>query len=705
MPKHIRINCGSDETRGINFVKDTGFTTGLVATFGDKALQSTPTLDPIIFHTMRVGPAAYNIPLDNGAYTVKLYFMETSGLVTKAGDRLFDVTMQGATKLENFDIFVAAKGRWKPITRTFKGIEVTNGNLNISFVDKKDLAVISAIEVVIEKAYDFNNRYTDITTDATITSGTTGGTTGGGGTTTPPPTTTPTPTPNSAVVKKSGFQVVGTKIYDPQGKEFIVKGVNVNGYNWMWDRDVTVDAESIVDVWKFNMIRVCCLIMPDSLPEVSFKKDNNDFEKIVHAFTSKGCVVMFEAHDRTGRYFEGADLTTLVNWHKDLATRFKDNPYVWYNVMNEPGDLIPQKWLDVHRAVIKGIRDDVQSDAIIICDGWVYGQDLGYLDDAATVVPEANSAIISLGQQVLTFDGKTYPNIIFSAHVYELYNPQPARVVDYVNKVAAKNLCLIFGEYGSYNNSSTLPGTNNMFAAAVPRNIGRAVWAWYGADTNDLTTTTNGGGFYVNSLTAPTNLTALGQICWDDNHRTETLAQLSDVNGVLFPAPKPLPKTIIAPPEILLINCGGRASRDLIGVPEEGYVNGGHKTDPNLTTAITDIPGMLHPSVYRTQHWGNQLYTIPLPNATYVVRIHYIQTVSYMGAGMEIQSLAIQGTTVLSNHDTWATAGKLGVPVIKSYEATVTNNVLIIEAKKEASSSQEAALAAIEILPKRLFTP
>ena len=704
MPKHIRINCGSDETKGINFVKDANYSAGLVATFGDMTLESTPTLDPIIFHTMRVGPGSYNIPLDNGTYTVKLYFMETSSLVTKAGDRLFDVTMQGVTKLENFDIFVAAKGKRKPITRTFKGIPVTNGTLNISFIDKKDLALISAIEVIIENAYNFNNRYTDITTDATITSGTTsGGTTTT--TTTPPPSTTPTP--NSAVVKKSGFQVVGSKIYDPSGKEFIVKGVNVNGYAWMWDRDVTVDVDSIVDVWKFNMIRVCCLIMPDSLPAVAVKTDNSDFEKIVHAFTSRGVVVMFEAHDRTGRYFEGADLTTLVNWHKDLANKFKDNPYVWYNVQNEPSNDTsqPQKWLDVHRAVISALRDDIKTDSIIVCDGWLYGQDFGYMDDATVIVPEGNSAILSLGQQVITFNSKTCPNIIFSAHVYELYNPQPARVTDYCDRVLAKNLCLIFGEYGSVNNSNTLPGTRNMMAAAVPRNIGRAVWAWYGADGNDLTTTTNGGGFYVDSVTSPTNLTELGRITWDDNHRTETLAQLADVNGVTYPAPKPLPKTIIAPPNTLLINCGGRPSRTLVGVPEEGYVEGGHKTDPNTVLTIRHVPGMVHPSVYRTQHWGNQKYTIPIANGNYFVKIHYIQTASYMGAGMEIQNLDIQGVRVLTDFDTWTTAQALGVPVIRTFDAVVTNNLLVVEATKSANSGQEATLAAIEILPKASFAP
>ncbi|HEY9844568.1 MAG TPA: PA14 domain-containing protein, partial [Candidatus Caenarcaniphilales bacterium] len=57
----------------------------------------------------------------------------------------------------------------------------------------------------------------------------------------------------------------------------------------------------------------------------------------------------------------------------------------------------------------------------------------------------------------------------------------------------------------------------------MPRKIGRIVWAWWGGDENDLTTSGNGGGWHINSCTNPTNLTWLGQQVWQDTHRTETL--------------------------------------------------------------------------------------------------------------------------------------------------------------------------------------
>ena len=50
----------------------------------------------------------YTIPNRSGAQTVTLYFAET--YVTGAGQRLFNVSINGATVLTNFDIYASAGG-------------------------------------------------------------------------------------------------------------------------------------------------------------------------------------------------------------------------------------------------------------------------------------------------------------------------------------------------------------------------------------------------------------------------------------------------------------------------------------------------------------------------------------------------------------------------------------------------------------------
>ena len=48
----------------------------------------------------------------------------------------------------------------------------------------------------------------------------------------------------------SQFQILGMKIYDPNGQEFIVKGVNM----FAWEGIAQVD--SLVNQWGFNTVRV-----------------------------------------------------------------------------------------------------------------------------------------------------------------------------------------------------------------------------------------------------------------------------------------------------------------------------------------------------------------------------------------------------------------------------------------------------------------
>ncbi|NJK94940.1 MAG: hypothetical protein HC905_08530 [Bacteroidales bacterium] len=53
-----------------------------------------------------------------------------------------------------------------------------------------------------------------------------------------------------------GFIVCGSKIYDPDNKEFILKGVNVGGPGWSWNENTLDYFDALVNKWKFNTIRL-----------------------------------------------------------------------------------------------------------------------------------------------------------------------------------------------------------------------------------------------------------------------------------------------------------------------------------------------------------------------------------------------------------------------------------------------------------------
>ncbi len=105
-----------------NFSADQYFTGGSPYTNSNTitAPQITVNVPPIaIFSTERYGSYSYTIPDRPLTITqmVTLYFAET--YVTGAGQRLFDLSINGNTALSNFDIYASAGGSNKGIARTF----------------------------------------------------------------------------------------------------------------------------------------------------------------------------------------------------------------------------------------------------------------------------------------------------------------------------------------------------------------------------------------------------------------------------------------------------------------------------------------------------------------------------------------------------------------------------------------------------------
>jgi hypothetical protein len=113
---------------------------------------------PALYTGERHGNFSYVIPVAPGSYTVKLHFLESffSPLIPEAGCRgagcrVFDVTCNGILMLQDFDIFQAASGAFRPAVREFHGLHPNGqGKLVLSFSPKVNYAEVRAIEVIDE---------------------------------------------------------------------------------------------------------------------------------------------------------------------------------------------------------------------------------------------------------------------------------------------------------------------------------------------------------------------------------------------------------------------------------------------------------------------------------------------------------------------------------------------------------------------------
>ena len=150
-PSAFRINTGGlsfVDTGGNTWEADAHFNTG--NTFSTAAAISN-TADDLLYQTERWDdtPApelAYAIPVDNSHYEVTLHFAEIWSGAFAVGARVFDVAIEGATVLDDFDIYAEA-GANTALTKTFH-VEVSDGTLNILFSREVQNPKIAGIEAV-----------------------------------------------------------------------------------------------------------------------------------------------------------------------------------------------------------------------------------------------------------------------------------------------------------------------------------------------------------------------------------------------------------------------------------------------------------------------------------------------------------------------------------------------------------------------------
>ncbi|MEO9893799.1 BspA family leucine-rich repeat surface protein [Aurantibacter sp.] len=152
----FRINAGGSdfEFEDKTYISDNYFNTG-------STLDRPQTGLPEPYQSMRFSRSqemSYDIPLENGEYTVNLYFAElwfgaTGGGAGGVGSRVFDVTIEGQTAEDNLDVFAQA-GADAMLKKTHT-VTVIDGILNINF-DSRDAVggerhpIINAIEILGE---------------------------------------------------------------------------------------------------------------------------------------------------------------------------------------------------------------------------------------------------------------------------------------------------------------------------------------------------------------------------------------------------------------------------------------------------------------------------------------------------------------------------------------------------------------------------
>jgi mannan endo-1,4-beta-mannosidase len=275
-----------------------------------------------------------------------------------------------------------------------------------------------------------------------MASGGAGGKGGSGGTGGP---TVPRPTYNTG----TGFYVVGSKLYDANGVEFRIRGVN----KLHWDADSPGIPKTHANTERWDI----------------------DFNQT----TAKNISLMQQSLDNhivpmpgnwKGTCDESADtLTGIVDTWVAQASAWKAmNPYMILNVANEWGPS-STVWRDSYIDAVKRLRAAGYLCTISVTSGGC-GQDNGDLANYAAAV----------------FASDPQKNVIFDQHIYGGWangggQSGQTDLKTGLDKLVATGLPMIVGEFGPGRNigpSATNMTPGEIIQAAEARGIGWLAWAW-----------------------------------------------------------------------------------------------------------------------------------------------------------------------------------------------------------------------------------
>ncbi|MET7963713.1 cellulase family glycosylhydrolase [Micromonospora zamorensis] len=356
----------------------------------------------------------------------------------------------------------------------------------------------------------------------------------------------------------AGFSVANGKLYDANGTQFIMRGVN-HAHTW-YPQQTTSFAD--VKALGANTVRVVL-----SSGDRWTRNTNADVANVISTCKANRLICVLEVHDTTG-YGEQSGAITLaraVDYWLSLADVLAGQErYVIVNIGNEPyGNQNYASWATDNANAIKRLRTGGLTHTIMV-DAPNWGQDWSFTmrDNAASV-----------------FAADPARNTVFSIHMYGVFDTA-AEISDYLGRFRSAGLPIVVGEFG-FNHSDGDPDEDTILAYSQANGIGWLGWSWSG----------NGGGVeYLDLATSfnPANLTTWGQRLFNGANGIRQTAREASVFSSMPPTtPPPTTPPPTTPPPTTPPPAGGCTATYTV----TGQWQGGFQGEVRVTAGSAAITG------------------------------------------------------------------------------------------------------------------
>jgi mannan endo-1,4-beta-mannosidase len=290
----------------------------------------------------------------------------------------------------------------------------------------------------------------------------------------------------------TGFFVTGGKLYDANGVEFRIRGVNKCHYDAAWPGIPKTHANTIrwgVPLWLAG--NVSSKLMQDSIDA-----------KIVPMAGVWFTAGTYADADNVTCKEDTAHLTTAVDqWVAQAATFKSFEKYVLINVANEWGPANSTVWRDAYITAVARMRAAGYLGTLVIDAG-------GCGQDAPDVATYAQAI----------FDSDSQRNIVFDVHIYGQWSNGGGQswqtdLNSGLDSLKATSLPIILGEFGPGRNigpSPTMITPGQVITAAETRGMGWLAWAW-DDPANNVNDATDFALSYAGAYNSSADLTTFGK--------------------------------------------------------------------------------------------------------------------------------------------------------------------------------------------------
>ncbi len=640
--------------------------------------------DQALYQTERWGsPFQYVFNVPAGSYQVTLKFAETKW--TAAGQRVFNVSVNGNTVLANFDIYAAAGGANKGVDEIFNSISGNGGAVTITLGPASvDNAKVDAIQVIPQPALLTPTNTPTATATWTLTS-------------IPTKTFTLTPTFTPVVSNnKPPYPVVCYVNHTNKASATSLAGSSGPAINWTTDvpwKDITVVVDAflnpnsndtfsnagaqgaaLINPAHSNGVRCCVALTAGSLATLCLPANQAAFASAVTAMMMQsnydGVEVDWEVTGAATQANATNMMVALYNAIKALPNSSVDGKPRTLSFTTNPA------YSNIYNMTTLGNYTD-----------WCFYMGYDWYDNPASYangpLNGVNPSIAGNIQSLTNGSQWSYP-------ISKMILGCPLYTNDYNAGTYYDVLSILhLGTPGAYNTSYaeqayTAPDGNTVYVDTAQSYCDKINWA--------LGSGLKGIGLWDMAQALPYTDSLVGPI-WN------TIAgQAACLN--LGPTATP---TKTATPIVVAtwrINAGGPQYTDSQGnvwSADTQYAGG---TTASTTNAVSGaLPGAADQTLYQTERYGDPFsYSFNVPAGAYQITLKFAETY-WTAAGQRVFNVSVNGTTVLTNFDIFKTAGAMNKAVDE-----VFNNIApsggTITITLGSASVDNAKVDAIQIIPQ-----